>query len=166
MAGRSSLAILVLLALAAPPLQAETFKWVDEKGVTNYSNAPPPSGKTAKSVRTVEDRISTYETDPSLKSAMQNYRRADYAEAEWLQRQQIMAMRAAYTDCPPYRPDCHNDGYRSGAYYPFFAFPAVRSTVTRQGFFPASFQPPASFQRPASFHRPHGARTSASHSFR
>jgi len=162
MAGRYSLPILMLLVLAAPSLQAETFKWVDEKGVTNYSNTPPPSAKAAKSVRTVEDRISTYETDPALKSAAQNYRRSDYAEAEWLQRQQIMAMRAAYTDCPsPYRPDCGHDGYRSSAYYPYFVFAAARSALQRPGFSSASFQRHASFQQPQGF-----LRTSASRSFR
>ncbi len=162
MAGRYSLPILMLLVLAAPSLQAETFKWVDEKGVTNYSNTPPPSAKAAKSVRTVEDRISTYETDPALKSAAQNYRRSDYAEAEWLQRQQIMAMRAAYTDCPsPYRPDCGHDGYRSSAYYPYFVFAAARSALQRPGFSSASFQRHASFQQPQGF-----LRTSDSRSFR
>src|SRR5258708_15359806 len=162
MAGRYSLPILVLLVLAAASLQAETFKWVDEKGVTNDSNAPPPSAKAAKSVRTVEDRISTYETDPALKSAAQNYRRSDYAEAEWLQRQQIMAMRAAYTDCPsPYRPACAHDAYRSSASYPYLAFAAARSTLQSPGLFPASSQRPASFRQPPGF-----IRTSASRAFR
>lgn len=139
MSGRCRLAIL-LLALAAPPLQAETFKWVDEKGVTNYSNKPPPAGKAAKSLRTVEDRISTYETDPALVRAKASPGRPDYAEAEWLQRQQLMAMSAGYLDCsPPYRADCGYDGYRSGAYYPYFAFPVFRSRLVHRTFFATSF---------------------------
>jgi len=131
MAARCSLAIL-LLALAAPPIQAETFKWVDEKGVTNYSNNPPPPGKAAKSLQTVEDRISTYETDPSLIRAMARPHRPDYAEAEWLQRQRLMAMNAGYLDCAsPYESDCGYRGYRSSAYYPYATFWVFRSRAAR-----------------------------------
>ncbi len=32
------------LALAAPLQAAEIYKWVDEEGVTHYSQQPPPSG--------------------------------------------------------------------------------------------------------------------------
>jgi len=131
MLGRCSLAIL-LLALAAPAIQAETFKWVDEKGVTNYSNKLPPPGKAAKSLQTVEDRISTYETDPSLIRAMARPGRPDYAEAEWLQRQRLMAMNAGYLDCAsPYQGDCGYRGYRSSAYYPYAAFSVFRSRAGR-----------------------------------
>ena len=87
MAGRHSFAILLILAAVALPAQAETFKWVDEQGITNYSNKPPAAARAAKSVRTVENRISTYESDPSLKRAAENPGRAGHAEAEWLQRQ-------------------------------------------------------------------------------
>ena len=98
MAGRSSLAILVVLAAVAQPLHAETFKWVDEKGVTNYSNKPPAK---AKSVLTVEDRLSVYESDPYLlRLAAMSNARPNYAEAEWLQRQRLMAMKAGYLDYP------------------------------------------------------------------
>ena len=31
--------------LAAPPASAEVYKWVDEKGVTHYSETPPPGRK-------------------------------------------------------------------------------------------------------------------------
>ncbi len=131
MVGRCCLAIL-LLALAAPPIQAETFKWVDEKGVTNYSNKPPPAGRVAKSLRTVEDRISTYETDRSLIRAMARPGRPDHAEAEWLQRQRLMAMNAGYLDCAsPYQSDCGYGGYRSSAYYPYATFSVFRSRAAR-----------------------------------
>ena len=41
---------IVLLALIVAPLcaAAEMYKWVDEKGVTHYSESPPPDGKGAK----------------------------------------------------------------------------------------------------------------------
>jgi len=140
MTGRNSLALVLVLAAAALPAQAETFKWVDEKGVINYSDKPPLAGKAAKSLRTVEDRISTYETDPSLIRAMASRGRPDYAEAEWLQRQRLMALRAGYLDCAsPYRGDCGYDGYRSSAYYPYVAFPVFRSRPMHRTLVAASF---------------------------
>ena len=42
-------AILLLCAGAAGGVHAQVYKWVDEKGVTHYSDAPPPpSNKAAK----------------------------------------------------------------------------------------------------------------------
>ncbi|PHV08843.1 glutaredoxin family protein [Janthinobacterium sp. BJB412] len=42
-------AILLLCAGAAGGVHAQVYKWVDDKGVTHYSDAPPPpSGKAAK----------------------------------------------------------------------------------------------------------------------
>lgn len=34
--------IILLLVLAAPGLQADVYRWVDEDGVTQYSDYPPP----------------------------------------------------------------------------------------------------------------------------
>src|SRR5438876_739492 len=91
--------------------QAETYKWLDANGQTHYSSAPPPAGQSAKSVKTVEDRISVYPPDPTLKDAAAHYRRMDMAETEWLQRQQLMARAALQSQrpapsCNPYRSDC------------------------------------------------------------
>jgi hypothetical protein len=117
---RAPCSFFLALALAAPLASAETYKWVDEKGVTNYSNNPPPTAaQAAKPAQKVEDRISTYEQDPALKG--QQPSRSAYQEAadvEWLQRQQIMAMRANYTDCSyPYGVDCGN--WYPAVYYPY-----------------------------------------------
>jgi hypothetical protein len=116
MAGRSCLAILVVLAAAALPVRAETFKWVDEKGVTNYSNKPPPAR--TKSVQKVEERLSFYESDPYLlRLAAMSAARPDYAQAEWLQRQRLMAMRAGYLD--------YSDSYYSAPFF-FSGMPRSR----------------------------------------
>ena len=105
------IAALVLGWLASAPAWAETFKWVDERGVVNYSNSPAPGRSTR-----VEDRISTYESPPVQSIAIN--RAPDY---EWLQRQRIMmemAARQAPAVCG-YRVDCR-EGYGPGAYaYPF-----------------------------------------------
>jgi uncharacterized protein DUF4124 len=108
-----------LVLFAAAPLHAETYKWVDEKGVTNYSSTPPPAK--AKQAKVIEDRISIIPADPSFADASaalraREARRAEYAHAEWLQRQRAApTMYADYSDCY----DCNDYGY--GAYaYPYY----------------------------------------------
>jgi hypothetical protein len=44
---RPSILIAAFLALALPA-SAALYKWVDEKGVTHYSESPPPEGTQAK----------------------------------------------------------------------------------------------------------------------
>ncbi len=112
--------VLVALFALAWTAQAETYKWVDERGVTNYSNSPPPA-KHAKAASQVEDRISTYHSDPELnaaaKAASLQYSQA--AEAEWLQRQRLMAMKeAANPPCPYPYSDCYEDP-RASTLFPY-----------------------------------------------
>ena len=86
--------LLALALLLAPAANAETYKWVDERGVVNYSNTPPPAAAKA-AARAIPERVSTYEPDPSMQ-------RVAYAppspyevmlQQEWLQRQRLMAER-------------------------------------------------------------------------
>lgn len=43
------------LALAISPLAAQTvYQWKDARGVTHYSDSPPPKGATRREVRTPE----------------------------------------------------------------------------------------------------------------
>ena len=102
MVGRNAFAILLLLAAAAPAA-AESYKWVDDKGVVNYSNTPPPE-KFAKA-KPVQDRISVMPSDPTLGAAVaaMNARaaqRAAYDEADWQARQHYMAMARMNTPNP------------------------------------------------------------------
>ena len=62
--------IVLAAVLAAAPVHAELFKWVDGRGVTNYSNQAPADPVAAKKVTTVEDRISVYTPDKSLLDAV------------------------------------------------------------------------------------------------
>jgi len=95
------LRILPALLLAAAPLaQAETYKWVDERGVVNYSNTPPASGARVSVAQAIPERVSTYSADPQTTNAIDVYRRLDANQQEWLQRQQIMAMQAAAAPAP------------------------------------------------------------------
>ena len=62
------------LVAAAPMAAAQVYKWTDERGVINYSNSPPPEGKSKKGVSVVEDRVSVYSADPAVVQATQNAR--------------------------------------------------------------------------------------------
>ena len=61
-----SSALASALALAAPPLLAQVYKWVDEKGVVNYSNEPPANAK-ATQLDPKASRLSIIGADDALK---------------------------------------------------------------------------------------------------
>jgi hypothetical protein len=67
----SRILLVVALLLVTRSLCAETYKWVDERGVTNYSSSPPANVKRAKKVQVVEERLSIYTPDPALSRAIQ-----------------------------------------------------------------------------------------------
>jgi hypothetical protein len=56
----------LMLAGTAPVVSAELYKWVDDRGITNYSNAPPPKGTSAQAVTLPEDRLSIYTPEESV----------------------------------------------------------------------------------------------------
>jgi len=119
--------LLALALILIPAAHAETYKWVDEKGVVNYSNTPPSSA--AKKIQPVADRISTYDPDPRLRRAIA-YGPSPYelmAQQEWLQRQQLMAtaqyQQAAQAAYP------YNDYAYYG--YPSYYGPVFAPRVTR-----------------------------------
>ena len=85
--------LLVVLLALAPAAQAETYKWVDERGVVNYSNTPPPAA--AKAAQPIAERVSTVETDPALRRAAADKHTVPshyevMQQQEWLQRQRLM----------------------------------------------------------------------------
>jgi len=114
-------AMTLLIALAAAPAAAETYKWVDAKGVVNYSSTPPP-GVVAKT-QVVTERVSVVPPDPSMGPAVAAMearvaRRAEYDEADFARRQQAMLqMQASNASNPCYGGDC-DLGYAS-SYYPY-----------------------------------------------
>ena len=112
--------LLALAFLVASAAHAETYKWVDEKGVVNYSNTPPPAA--AKAPQAIAERVSTYETDPSLRQAVAYRGQSPYElmlQQEWLQRQRLMAERqnvqTIYEN--PVDPLYYRSSY-PGYYYP------------------------------------------------
>lgn len=64
--------IAIAAMMAAAPASAQLYKWVDERGVTNYSNQPPPDPKAVKTLRRVEDRLSVYSPDQALLQAIED----------------------------------------------------------------------------------------------
>ena len=65
------LAVLLLLSVALPAA-AQQFRWIDDKGRTQYSDRPPPS--TAKNVQKTEARIGVVDSlsTTALESAVKN----------------------------------------------------------------------------------------------
>ena len=45
---RHAISLALLLAALSPPSQAAIYKWVDEKGVTHFTEQPPASGQGEK----------------------------------------------------------------------------------------------------------------------
>jgi Domain of unknown function (DUF4124) len=119
--------LLAVLFVAAPLAQAETYKWVDERGVVNYSNTPPATGATPSVAQPIPDRVSSYTIDPQTSNAMDVYRRLDANQQEWLQRQYLMAMQAQAAPAASAASD----------YY----YPAYGYANSRRVFRPAVFQP-------------------------
>jgi hypothetical protein len=61
----------VLLLASSPAPAAELYKWVDEKGVVNYSNEPPAKTKGGQAPTVVEDRLSVYTPEKSVTEAIE-----------------------------------------------------------------------------------------------
>ena len=125
------------LALALP-LHAETYKWVDENGVTHYSSTPPAG---AVKATLIEERVSVMTADPSLQSAIadmraQALRRQEYVEQEYLQRQRLSIekdMLAMTIPQCPYRAEC-DGGYLPYAYpwYGYGGYPVYHGGTAQQ----------------------------------
>ena len=132
-------AIILILAAAAPPALADTYKWVDEKGVVNYSNKPPPAAAAKQKV--VEERVSVIAPDPSIGPAIaameaRAARRARYEEADFLQRQRYLLAAQASDgggSCS-YGGNC-GMGYDEPVYYPY-GYPGVFSAHSVRRFAP------------------------------
>lgn len=47
------------------------YRWVDENGITNYSNNPPPKSHTGKPATIIEDLTSVYTSEKAVTEALQ-----------------------------------------------------------------------------------------------
>ena len=134
--------VLGALALAGSvaPACAQVYKWVDDRGVTHYSDEAPAKGGSAKTAVVVRERLSVYSTpsppatpasqytgDPILRNRVEALERQILAER--LARDSLAAAEArtslaVYERClADRRVDC--DEY--GGLYPPYAWPVVVS---------------------------------------
>jgi hypothetical protein len=120
--------------LAVMPAHAQVYKWVDERGVTNYSSEPPADRKGGPKSATVADRISVYAPEPGIQRAiravslgkdrmlsdridsLEREQAAERQASEFAAAADARAAQAAYAQCQAdRRVDCD---YNSG-YYPY-----------------------------------------------
>ena len=123
-----SLLVATLAMAGSPPsAAAQLYKWVDERGVTNYSNQPPADPNKVKNVAPVEGSLSVYSPDPALTRAVaafqQENNRGLAARVDYLERQleiERLARQYAAAMTPPPVPCANGDCYGSygGSYYP------------------------------------------------
>ncbi len=70
----ASLCFVCAAIFSIAPAAAELYKWVDERGVTNYSSDPPPSATPANKLGRVENKISVYTPDDGTLQAVKAVR--------------------------------------------------------------------------------------------
>jgi hypothetical protein len=69
MSSTPRLLLILALVLASAPVSAELYKWIDERGITNYSGEPPPAAATANKLSRVENKLSVYTPDDAVLQA-------------------------------------------------------------------------------------------------
>ena len=142
---------LAAIVFTAPAALAQVYKWVDEKGVVNYSNeAPPKRNATLLDPRSA--RVSTYSTDDAQKPtatalAAANERALSdkidrlerkleaerYARQVQLEAQMQTAADAWYAQClRDRRVDCDYAGTDPDHYAPFYGPVVVAGRPVRQ----------------------------------
>src|SRR5262245_41566533 len=67
----SAITLALSAILWAPPAAAEMYKWVDERGVTIYSDKKPDDPKSSDKVKTVGGNLSVYSPDKPLLQAVE-----------------------------------------------------------------------------------------------
>jgi hypothetical protein len=120
--------------LAAASAYAQVYKWVDERGVTNYTSEPPTESKARLTPATIADRISVYAPEPAVQRAisanslgkvrilsdridsLERQLAADRDASQYAAAAEARAAQAAYAQClAERRVDCDYDSGR----YPY-----------------------------------------------
>src|SRR3954467_4248752 len=131
------LALICPALLSTPPAAAELYKWVDERGITNYSSEPP-AASAAKLTR-VENKLSVYTPDDGVLQAVKAVReRAINAlnepEPARSPVARIAVERSGYEQCVTSgRLGCEDlyPAYYPAAYYPVGVYGGRRIPPTR-----------------------------------
>jgi len=138
--------ILVLFAslcVGEPATAQPLYKWVDERGITNYSNDPPAPALTANKLTRVENKISVYTPDDSFMQAVKATRersikalaepepaRSPVARIEVQQSGYDQCVTSGRIGCDDLYPGYYPAAYLPAAYYPY------------RRVYPARFLPP------------------------
>lgn len=143
-------AVMLAAMLAAAPAWAEVYKWVDQNGVTNYSNEPPADPATVRKRLAVEDRLSVYTPDPALQDAVRRARERSAADDSRTDAGHgVPAPRVAVVGVPPPpapadpcdgRADCRTV---QAGYYPYLPAVVVPARVRMPRLVPAQLPPGA-----------------------
>lgn len=122
-----------MLPLAATPA---TYKWIDDKGVVNYGNAPPAA---ARQVKQLDEEVSRVSTIPAVPQA-QLEREKDFLLRARIARleEELEAQRRAQAAMPVPMP----------VYEPYYAYPPLIA-----GYAPG-YGVPYFWPRPRFGHRP------------
>ena len=130
-------ALLASVAAIAPAL-AQVYKWVDDSGVTHYSDQAPANRKFSTKLNGVSDRLSLYTpapylvqaaysgSDPTLKNridALERQLQAERQARDFMAAADAHASLIAYQQClAQRRVDCDTYG---GLYPPAYAAPVL-----------------------------------------
>ena len=158
MAMRALIVALLFLTAgsAADSSATQVYKWVDERGVLNYSNLLPVNPGSASKPVVVEDRVSVYTPDPALVQAIAALRwgggaAARIAELERQLAAERQARQVAAVATTPRPSDLctgvANCGDLSSVYYPVYPYYA-RTIVAPPRFRPPHAQHPGPLPRP------------------
>jgi hypothetical protein len=80
---KSAILFALLAGLAMSAAAAPVYKWVDEKGVVNYSTELPPAGSRSKLVASANSNTRIYDPiQASLDASAQQRRNADFVRNE------------------------------------------------------------------------------------
>lgn len=98
---RSSLlvSIFITVTAASTPASAQLYKWIDVRGVTNYSNTSPAGAAATNKVAVVESTLSVYTPDADFLEAVKAMRQRAIQKSTEPEPQRAPVARIA---SPPY----------------------------------------------------------------
>lgn len=115
------------LSSLVPAAFAQVYKWVDDNGVTNYSNEPP--AKTRRNVTVVEDRISVYTPEQSVLDAAQKARERSAAPPPAPTKPAVTVIAPSPVSAPPavivVNDACRNSTDPNCYNVPFYGTPVI-----------------------------------------
>ena len=127
-----AIALAVATVFSTAPASAELYKWVDERGVTTYSDKKPDDPKSSDKVKEVAGNLSVYSPDKSLLQAVEVARvRANQPPApEPYRAPPVYAVPMNPQQPVEYDPCVYGD---CGYYYPVAGYPFRRRPVHHLG---------------------------------